>query len=80
MRALTRIRTVREFKAAVARGFRAQQYGCPTPVWSSVKRVTFPTGARGIVGEGTVGRQRFLATCRLTPEGGHHLTVQMLTA
>ena len=70
-----RVRTIREFKKAVAAGFRAQMHGAPAPVWSSVNRVTFPTGARGIVGEGTCAGEPFLATCRLDGQGGHHLTV-----
>jgi hypothetical protein len=74
----TRIRTVREFRAAVAQGFRAQQHGAPSPVWKSINRVTFPTGATGIVGDGTIAGEPFLAVARLTPTGGHHLTVSML--
>jgi hypothetical protein len=67
--------TLRQFRAMVARGFRAQAHGAPAPEWASVRRVVFPTGARGLVGEGTCAGEPFLATCRLTPEGGHHLTV-----
>ena len=67
--------TLRAFRAMVARGFRAQMHGAPAPAWTSVRRVTFPTGARGIVGEGTCAGEPFLATCRLDGQGGHHLTV-----
>lgn len=70
-----RVRTIREFKKAVAAGFRAQAHGAPAPEWTSVRRVVFPTGARGIVGEGTCAGEPFLATARLTEHGGHHLTV-----